>query len=104
MLSICEPDIVSYSLYLLSPLNTLVMVVFSSEISASVHSPSELKVNDHKREASPLSLDESRKRHRVADQSHVQNCKSTCYNRVSCEATPSTTVCKTGISFSVFVA
>ena len=44
-----------------------------------MHLPSELKVNDHKRQASPLLSETCKKRHCITNQSNLE-CKNTCYN------------------------
>lgn len=73
----------------------MTIIYFYSEIHSNVHSPLELKVHDHKRQASPGLLDTSNKRHCVANQSHVEY-----YDKMSFEDKLSGVVLKTGVNFS----
>lgn len=82
--------------------NAIVLIDFlSSEIQSNVHLPSELKVNDHKRQASPLAQETSYKKHCVTDQSNIE-CKNTCYD-INSEDMQSTIVRKAEVYFAAFI-
>ncbi|XP_024031656.1 helicase and polymerase-containing protein TEBICHI [Morus notabilis] len=70
--------------------------LYCSEIQSNVHLPSELKVNDHKRQASPLPQETSNKKHCVTDQSNIE-CKNTCYD-INSEYMQSTIVRKAEVT------
>ncbi|XP_030507404.2 helicase and polymerase-containing protein TEBICHI [Cannabis sativa] len=63
--------------------------LYCSDLQSNVDLNPELKVSDHKRQASPLLIDNSKKRHCVADQSHLE-CETTCSNEKSSQDIHST--------------
>ena len=65
-------------------------------------SPSELKVKDHKRQANPLSIDPSKKRHCIINRSHLE-CETTCSNEQNSQDIHSSAVCKTAVHLSAFI-
>ncbi|XP_062109140.1 helicase and polymerase-containing protein TEBICHI [Humulus lupulus] len=70
--------------------------LYCSDLQSNVDSHSELKVNDHKRQASPLLIDNSKKRHCITNQSHLE-CKTTCSDEKNSQDIHST-VCKTAVT------
>ncbi|PON76487.1 Helicase and polymerase-containing protein TEBICHI [Parasponia andersonii] len=69
--------------------------LYCSDIQENVNSALDLKANDHKRQASPVSIDMSKKRHCITSLTHLE-CKSTGPNDKNFPDIQSSAVYKTG--------